>query len=224
MRCFPIYASLLILLGCATSPPQKEVVLPEHSTIPQLIENLGDAQFRLREAAQERLMRLGESNPQEVLEACVAVYNCTPDPEVKYRLRAIMEHLVLDQPRGFLGVQITEGGLLTPDGRSLRAVTVMQPIEGGPAEQAGIQAGDQIIQIDDRDLTQPNSVPTFLNHVQSKRPGDRVRVVIQRNVKTLTFEVSLVEQPEVLRQQTNSRERREELFETWLEQNLNQGP
>lgn len=71
-------------------------------------------------------------------------------------------------------------------------VQVGQVATGGPSEEAGIQVGDVITQIDGEDLTTNDPL---LNQLFQHKPGDTVTLTIERNGETLTIDVVLGERP-----------------------------
>ncbi len=62
--------------------------------------------------------------------------------------------------------------------------------EGGPAQKAGIQAGDLILYLDTARTTTINELTLAL---RSKEPGETTTVTIYRNDEELTLEITLVE-------------------------------
>jgi membrane-associated protease RseP (regulator of RpoE activity) len=65
-------------------------------------------------------------------------------------------------------------------------------VDGQPAEQAGIEAGDIIVSIDGIEPTSPDA---FVNQIRTHRPGDSVVLVIDRDGTILTKEVGLGANP-----------------------------
>ena len=63
---------------------------------------------------------------------------------------------------------------------------------GGPAANAGLQAGDIITEIDGQPATDPNQLAAL---TLTKRPGDRVAVTYERNGHTTTATITLGAQP-----------------------------
>ena len=65
-------------------------------------------------------------------------------------------------------------------------VVIIAPIEGSPAERAGIKAGDVILQVDDYEVTDANS-----EEVVSRVRGEEVSVklIVKRGQETLQFDV-----------------------------------
>jgi membrane-associated protease RseP (regulator of RpoE activity) len=73
---------------------------------------------------------------------------------------------------------------------------VGEVIEGGAAEAAGIRAGDEIVSIDGNEVDTPDAVrPLVLD-----RAGDRVPVVVERDGKERTFQVTIGRNPEAPRE------------------------
>ncbi len=84
------------------------------SEITDAIRDLGAGKFAEREAGVQRLLKIAETDSASVLQQCANVFPQTDDPEVKSRLRGVMQKVV-DQyvyraPRGFLGIQIGNAG------------------------------------------------------------------------------------------------------------------
>jgi S1-C subfamily serine protease len=93
-------------------------------------------------------------------------------------------------PRPSLGVTDID---LSPDIRVGRVslsdgALVQQVARGGPADAAGIQAGDVITKIGDNDVNRQNPL---LNALQPYAPGQTVRVVLNRNGRIIEVEVRL---------------------------------
>lgn len=66
-------------------------------------------------------------------------------------------------------------------------VVIIAPIEGSPAEKAGIKAGDVILQVDDYEVTDANS-EEVVSRVRGEE-GASVKLIIKRGEETLQFEV-----------------------------------
>lgn len=89
----------------------------------------------------------------------------------------------LSQPAGFLGVQ----GDPTARNCLLRDVP-----EGNPAAQAGLKAGDVIVKVDEKEI---GDFDDLADYVARKHPGDKIKVVVERDSETLEFEVTLARRP-----------------------------
>ena len=103
---------------------------------------------------------------------------------------------------------------------------VAQVAEGGPAEKAGIKAGDIVIQIGDHEVT---SADGLILAVRSQSVGDKVDVKYVRNGAEQTTTVTLgsdetlqAEQEEQRRQQEEQYQKQLQEYEEFLNQQQNQ--
>ena len=71
-----------------------------------------------------------------------------------------------------------------------QGVLVASVTSGGPAQRAGLQVDDVIVQIDH---TQIDSISTLQDTLLSKNPGDTVAVKVYRGNQPLTVNVTLEE-------------------------------
>ncbi|HVE68478.1 MAG TPA: trypsin-like peptidase domain-containing protein [Solirubrobacteraceae bacterium] len=86
----------------------------------------------------------------------------------------------------YLGVSMSEN----PSGDG---VLVADLPPGGPADDAGLRAGDEIVSVAGRPVRGSGDVSAAVN---SRDPGDRVRVEVLRDGRRLTIEVKLGARPE----------------------------
>lgn len=97
--------------------------------------------------------------------------------------------------RAALGVEVTtvdavfaaQNNLPVDHGALITGVTA-----GGPAAKAGLRAGDIIVQVDNKQIT---DVATLADALLSKNPGDTVQVGVYRGSQQLTVKVKLGELP-----------------------------
>ena len=99
--------------------------------------------------------------------------------------------------RGYLGVhiqaltaEIAESlGIENDDG-----ALVTQIIEGSPADQAGLEAGDVIVSYDDKTLSKMRDLPRFVAMTSN---GSKVKVKVWRNssYKTINVSIAVNEEP-----------------------------
>lgn len=68
------------------------------------------------------------------------------------------------------------------------AARVGAVVPGSAAEQAGLRAGDRIVEVDDTAVESFNELRTFLGR---KRPGDRIQLRVERDGKELELEATL---------------------------------
>jgi serine protease Do len=77
---------------------------------------------------------------------------------------------------GFLGIYMADlsAGVKNQIGyNGAGGIAVQQVFSGSPADQAGIQPGDVILQADGKDF---NSIKTLHDYIASKKPGDTIRL------------------------------------------------
>jgi putative serine protease PepD len=87
----------------------------------------------------------------------------------------------------WLGVQ-TAVNITTPtSGAAIAAVTT-----GGPAEGAGLQAGDIVTDIDGQAINDPTDLSSYIN---TKAPGDKIAMTLKRNGQTEHVDVTLQNRP-----------------------------
>src|SRR5690606_19952189 len=67
-----------------------------------------------------------------------------------------------------------------------------QVVSDAPAERAGIQSGDIITKINDKEMKESGDLSTY---VQSRKIGDTVKVTYWRDGETQTIDVKLEEAP-----------------------------
>ena len=115
--------------------------------------------------------------------------------------------------RGHLGVSITEPGSITDESAKAlygkdsaeellksygvnaddKGVLIVKTLPDGPADKAGLEEGDLIVQLDGKDL---QDIETFRIAIAATAPGTEVQVTVRRKGKKLTKPVVLGEQPE----------------------------
>ncbi len=88
----------------------------------------------------------------------------------------------------FLQPQITPALPLQPGGGLSNGVTVQSVVSGSPADQAGLQAGDVVTQVDNVVLDGNNTLACI---IAQHKPGDRVRLTVERGGTSNTVNVLL---------------------------------
>lgn len=61
-------------------------------------------------------------------------------------------------------------------------------MEGGPAQRAGLAAGDVILHFGESKIGSMEDIDSAL---RQRKPGDQVKVVVRRGQESLSFEVKL---------------------------------
>jgi putative serine protease PepD len=119
-----------------------------------------------------------------------------PSNRVKYIVpQLISTGHVIHTGRASLGVGVVTVDASVAEQNNLSAdhgVLIVSVTPTGPASEAGLQAGDVILQIDNTPIT---SVQSLGDALLSKSPGDTVAVTINRGGKQMTVNVTLGELP-----------------------------
>jgi len=98
--------------------------------------------------------------------------------------------------RGFIGVQFRQ---LTPEvaasldlPEDTKGVTVESVVEGSPGEKAGLKPYDVIVEFEGQPVEKSNE---FVNRVSMLEPGTKIKLVVLRDGKRKTFDVTLGTRP-----------------------------
>jgi S1-C subfamily serine protease len=114
--------------------------------------------------------------------ASAGVGFAVPVDEIKRALPALERGESVE--RAYLGVRMGDA----PDGGA--AVGSVEP--GGPAERGGLQGGDRIVEIDGQPVNDSDDVSGAVN---AGRPGQELRLVVERGGQRRTLTVELGTQP-----------------------------
>ena len=71
-----------------------------------------------------------------------------------------------------------------------RCVLVEKVVSGSAAEKAGIQAGDLILKLEDKNISSGDELSSAIGNY---KPGDTVTLTLQRDGEELTVEVTFGE-------------------------------
>lgn len=106
----------------------------------------------------------------------------------------IAQQLIADgsAEHAYLGVTL-QGATATADGVTRAGAKVMSVQSGSPAEKAGLQVGDVVVAIDDKPVGSQDSLAAY---VRSMAAGDKASLVLVRDGKSLTLDVTLAAQPD----------------------------
>ncbi|MCK4420302.1 Do family serine endopeptidase [candidate division WOR-3 bacterium] len=99
--------------------------------------------------------------------------------------------------RGFLGIipeEVSREIRESLNFKSGKGVYILKVEEGSPASRAGLKDGDIIVKLDGKDI---ENVEQFRFLVASKKPGQKVKIVVWRNGKIKDLRVKLGERPDV---------------------------
>lgn len=90
----------------------------------------------------------------------------------------------------YLGV-LTNDDQASAEGKTIRGARIVKVMEGSPAENAGLKAGDLITEIDEHQLVSGSALAAWVRRYEQ---GDTVNLVIIRNGKVLSIDAVLAAQ------------------------------
>ncbi len=98
--------------------------------------------------------------------------------------------------KAYLGVtmqELNEDVLKGLDTKATRGVLISQVLEGSPAEEAGIQEGDIVVEFDRKEVASPEELRDL---VGKSRVGEAVKVKVLRDGEPKTLSVTVGQRPE----------------------------
>lgn len=93
--------------------------------------------------------------------------------------------------RGWLGVQVTNvsGELSREHSLSVKeGAYVADFMEKSAAKEAGLKVGDVVVRMDETEI---KSSSALIEYIGRKRPGDKIKVIVNRDGKEMSFTVTL---------------------------------
>ena len=90
----------------------------------------------------------------------------------------------------WLGVQIDTSGATNPNATSGAVIGSVET--GGPAESAGLQAGDVVKRVDGQAIQDSTDLSSAVN---AKAPGDKLKLTVERGGQTEDLDVTLEDRP-----------------------------
>ena len=104
------------------------------------------------------------------------------DEHTEYFTKSEMEEFKSEVQGNYVGV-----GIYMMQNTKENNIVILYPIEGSPAEKAGLKSGDIIKKVDDTEFTGEDfeKVSTYIKG----KEGTKVKIEIERNGENLTFEV-----------------------------------
>lgn len=156
---------------------------PDVSEVTRVILTLNDPEHQVRRDAYHQLKSWAEDYPLFMLTQFSEVYLTHRGMEVRTRLEALMEPLVIEhvliRPPGFIGINM-ELVHLQQRGAAIRIVSVLP---GNPGALAGLEDGDQILKVDGLTIQALDNLEGFTAYIAGLPPGTMVRLQLLRNAE-----------------------------------------
>lgn len=96
--------------------------------------------------------------------------------------------------RGWLGIGLAmPSGMGTGPGSAQQPVIIDAMVQGGPADQAGILPGDQILALAGQVVHDPEQA---IHQIAALKPGTQVHIDLRRDGRVLPLEVPVAERPQ----------------------------
>lgn len=182
----------------ASAPATRPTSRMSAERLAELVKQLGDRRWTVRDLASRTL--LGNDTDDLVAPLSIA-YKQNPHPEVRLRIKEIVEQIVLRSEMrrsgGFLGIRqrLIEPAdrLGLPPGQD--GIMIEEVLPGTAAEAAGFADKDVIVALDGRPFEKPVNLVDFPKRISGLAPGTDVIVTVIRNGKTMDVKVSLGARP-----------------------------
>ncbi len=126
---------------------------------------------------------VSEIKEEDLVEGAVKGYvDGLGDEYTEYFTKSEMEEFKSEVQGNYVGV-----GIYMMQNTKENNIVILYPIEGSPAEKAGLKSGDIIKKVDDTEFTGEDfeKVSTYIKG----KEGTKVKIEIERNGENLTFEV-----------------------------------
>lgn len=126
---------------------------------------------------------IGEIDDEKMLESAIKGYVAgLGDDYAEYYTPEEMSEQLDEANGNYVGI-----GIYMLVNSADGTIVVSEPMEGSPAEAAGIKADDIITKVDDEEITKEN-VSTMPSKIKGEE-GTKVKLEVKREKETLTFEV-----------------------------------
>jgi predicted metalloprotease with PDZ domain len=166
-----------------------------------IVEGLGADRFSVREAAQIDLKNWSRKTPDADAAATELLRQSreAPDPEVRSRCLTALKDFVIERHyrgEGYLGIRMQEEAMVVPgDAAPRRVIRVMLVMDGSPAAQGKVNAGDLIVGLNQTIWRQPGMAMAFGKAIGATRPGTGIDLVIFSEGKVVAKKVQVGEKP-----------------------------
>ncbi len=190
--------------------------IPEPTLIRQTVRALGSEDYTERSHAKSQLEAWSERFPRRILSMLAVEYADQSDLEIEFQLEKILKDLggrvLFYQPKAFLGVNFELSML--PDGRPV--IHLQNVIQGSPADQAGLRAGDVLLEVGGTRVSDYDDTNSFAVQVQRQLPLNPLRLRVLRQGKEFEVDVILAVKKDMPHNLNLRLKEEEDKIENWL--------
>lgn len=100
-----------------------------------------------------------------------------------------------DPPEGAVGVQVK-----IEDGK----IVVSEAVKDGPADKAGVKAGDALLKVDDfkvKEQVDQEGLEAAVKEIAKHKPGEKVKLTVRRGGKEMVIEVTVGKRSEIFKKE-----------------------
>jgi hypothetical protein len=198
------------------------------------IEDLGSAEFRVRERAEAELLAWGRKNPEAAMSECLRLSQNAVDPEVRERCLGVLRNLVTDEymkeGEGYIGIALAPKDdvvTIPGDAKARNAVRVIEVRADTPGERSGILLNDLIVELDGEGWLGGEATPLFRERIKKMKPTSVANLTVLREGELIDLRVTLSRRPVMADMFFNGqnsnldateRAAKEAYFQRWLSQ------
>ena len=181
-KSFFIKSILLTIVITALIASMVTIIIINNTENSNLIENIETKLKNIQEIIDSDY--LGEIDENTILNSTIKGYvSGLGDEYSEYFTKEELEEYKSDNIEGaYVGI-----GVYIIQDTENNAIRVIAPIEGSPAEEAGIKPGDYIVKVDDEEVTGEN-ITEATNKMKGEE-GTKVKIQILRDDQTIDMEV-----------------------------------
>ena len=181
-KSFYVKSIILTIIITALVASMITIIVINNTESSNLIENIETKLKNIQEIIDSDY--LGEIDENTILNSTIKGYvSGLGDEYSEYFTKEELEEYKSDNIEGaYVGI-----GVYIIQDTENNAIRVIAPIEGSPAEEAGIKPGDYIVKVDDEEVTGEN-ITEATNKMKGEE-GTKVKIQILRDDQTIDMEV-----------------------------------
>lgn len=168
-----------------------------------LIDDLADPSFRVREDAQSELIEWARGSPDARALILLKIAREAPDPEVRQRSHNVLREIAMDEylsnGEGYMGIQMVPVIAALPgEGNDPKEViSITRVLPDTPARHAGLRVGDLITSVNQAKFNEDDPLSAFQQMIRELQPGKPATFTIIRGEEVMEIVVVLGRRPPI---------------------------